>query len=353
MAVITYKCPSCDGPLKFSPEEQNFTCEYCGSVLTLQELEKLNPKSQSEQVIMEDGAGDELHADTQAAVIYSCPSCGAEVVTDETTAATFCFYCHNPVVLTGRLTGELLPDSVIPFTVSRKDAVEAFEKWVGSKRYVPSDFYCASQIEKMTGVYFPYWVSQWDMQASLEAQAKNLRIWRVGNLEYTETTNFRTRRAGRVSLHELIRLALGKENKELVEGVLPFDMSAQKDFSLSYLSGFQAEKRDIEFDHLENALESEVENYTRILLRDSVRGYTAVHGESYNICVDALSARYTLMPVWVLTYRSGGKTYYYAMNGQTSKIYGVLPVDKAKLMRVCAGIFSAVSAVMLLGGYLI
>lgn len=89
-------------------------------------------------------------------MLYTCPSCGAEIVTDETTAATFCYYCHNPVILSGRLSGEFHPDYVIPFAMEKKRAVEIFEQWMKKKRFVPKAFYSEDQIEKISGVYFPY-----------------------------------------------------------------------------------------------------------------------------------------------------------------------------------------------------
>lgn len=109
MPVLIYKCPNCDGDVRFDPESQGFKCEYCESVFSQEELLRYAP-NQSKEAASSCNRND----DKGGAVIYSCPTCGAEIVTDSTTAATFCFYCHNPVVLSGRLEGEYSPDKIIP-----------------------------------------------------------------------------------------------------------------------------------------------------------------------------------------------------------------------------------------------
>ena len=109
MSAITYKCPNCDGGLVFEPESGTYACEYCLSKFTQEEL--FGEPQTSETVQSETAESEKIQ---QSAVMYHCPSCGAEIITDETTAATFCFYCHNPIVLAGKLEGEYLPDSIIP-----------------------------------------------------------------------------------------------------------------------------------------------------------------------------------------------------------------------------------------------
>lgn len=109
MAAITYKCPNCGGGLVFDPGTQKYKCEYCLSLFDQQELEDTGPDREDPGQWTEGNHGQEEALRRQSgpveAVSCICPSCGAQVVTDETTAATFCYYCHNPVVIEGRLKG--------------------------------------------------------------------------------------------------------------------------------------------------------------------------------------------------------------------------------------------------------
>ena len=160
-ATITYKCPNCGGGLQFDPDKQKYACEYCLSEFTQEELERLSPEASADQTGFPSAgmAGEETPENRKmegTPVLYTCPSCGAEIVTDETTAATMCYYCHNPVILSGKLSGEYNPDYVIPFQLDREKATAIFSQWMKKKRYVPKAFYSEDQIQKMSGVYFPY-----------------------------------------------------------------------------------------------------------------------------------------------------------------------------------------------------
>lgn len=346
MAVVTYKCPNCDGELLFNPAEQKFKCEYCGSRFGERELEQMNPASAQE-------TSEKTAEGSAAAVVYSCPSCGAEVVTTETTAATFCFFCHNPVVLSGRLEGSFEPDRIIPFVLDRDRAVAEFKGWVRKKRFLPHAFFSESQIEKLTGIYYPYWLTDCTVEANMEADGRNVRTWRSGNTQYTETSHYRASRAGNILFEGLLKSALAKLNRELVESVQPYDQRGMRAFSMTYLSGFLAEKRDIEHKSLEQEIGEEVYGYAQPLLRDTVRGYASVDVREFRARVTQMSPHYALLPVWVLTYHHKGQLYYYAMNGQTGKVTGRLPVSFKRLALLFAGVAVPLAAILLLGGYLL
>lgn len=352
MPVITYKCPNCGGELKFDPGTQQYECEYCMSHFNQEEMEAANPQSGRAQ----EGRQEEKssHASEEGAAVYTCPSCGAEIVTDDTTAATFCYYCHNPVVLSGRLSGEYLPDKVIPFAATREKAVEKFLEYVHKKKFVPRGFFSKDQIEKITGVYYPHWVYEARAEGQMSAEATNVRVWRGGDIEYTETSYYEIERAGSLQFHEYIRNALKKNDRTLAEGVQPFDVSGIKDFHMGYLSGFMAEKRDLEKKELQEEARQDIREFSEKLLRETISGYTSVIPRNAHIDIERESWEYVLLPVWVLTYRSrNGEIYYYTMNGQTEKICGKLPVDYGKLgilFLLTAGI---VFLLGLLGGYLI
>lgn len=335
--AVTYKCPNCGGGLIFDPEKQKYACEYCLSEFNESELEKPRKAEEGEPVL------------------YTCPSCGAEIVTDETTAADFCYYCHNPVILSGRLSGQYHPDYVIPFTIDREKAVEIFNGWIGKKRFLRREFYSPEQIEKISGVYFPYLFYSCQTQGSLDAKADRLRVWVSGDRRYTETQTYEVRREGTMDVHYVPRNALKKANRELAEGVLPFQTGELKPFSMGYLSGFQAERRDMEQKDFQTEVEAEVRQFAENSLRDSISAYDAVRVLNSQVRLTDEKWEYALLPVWTLTYRdeANDEIYYFTINGQTGKVCGKLPVDKNKLLLLFAQIFFPVLFVMLIVGYLI
>lgn len=387
--TFTHKCPNCGGPLLFDPKDQKFHCEYCLSVYTEDEVTAyetaqrdahleadtaqvpepeltFSAESQAEGMTPEEKAAfkeatgtQDMNEDTLkgAMELFDCPSCGAQIVTEATTAATYCYYCHNPVVLSGRLSGKFLPEKVLPFSIEKEEAVEKFLAWTKKKWFIPKDFFNKEQIDKMTGVYFPYWVVDAKVNGQLNGMGTTIRIWRVGDIEYTETQQFDVERQGKLSFKELIKNALSKNvQQKMVEAVQPFLLDKAVAFKSQYLAGFQAEKRDIEYDAIQNAIQSELKDYSESLLRDTASGYTTLTKLRTDISLENEENHYILLPIWVVTYRSNEqskKVYYYAMNGQTGKVSGILPVSYRRLGLFTFGVFASILALFLIGGWFI
>lgn len=350
MSVITYKCPNCGGGLIFDPATQNYRCEYCLSKFTQEELDRTAVKEESRPEPESAAAQPE---DPGGAVLYRCPNCGAEIVTDETTSASICYYCHNPVVLEGKLKGGYHPDYVIPFAVSKEQASQIFMQWVRRKGYLPRGFHSKKRLDSITGVYFPYWLYNCQADGTVEGTGIKTKTCMNGNLRYTETEKYHINRFGRMAVSKVTRNALKKANKKLVEGVLPFDMSNLRPFTSGYLSGFLAENRDMENKEFEEEVRYEVRQMTEEELRQDIWGYSAVSLQRAQVRLEDEKWEYALLPVWIMTYSSGGNIYHFACNGQSGKVCGELPVNRFKITLLFAGVFLPILAFLLCVGYLI
>lgn len=377
MDALTHKCPNCNGALTFNPDDQQFHCPYCGSVFTVDELSAFEAKQKSTLDIAEkktevkdvsnatesnsstDTVTDDLDTSEEIGAknmeLYLCPNCGAEIVTDATTAATYCYYCHNPVVLQGRLSGEFLPDKVLPFAISKEKATADFLNWAQKKFFVPKDFFSASQVEKLTGVYFPYWQVDAKGNGSLMGNGTSIRVWIIGDIEYTETKQYAISRKGKLTFKGLVKNALTKNTpQKMVASVQPFPLEKAVTFQNQYLAGFQAEKRDIEYDTLKDEVMAELADYGEKKLQETVGSYATFTKTQHDLNLTETKTSYLLLPVWLVTYRSSESTekiFYYAMNGQTGKVSGILPISYKKLGLVSAGIFLGLFLLFLLGGY--
>ena len=352
MAVVSFKCPNCDGELIFDPSTQKYICEYCASLFSQEELEDMKPAQTGEQQETEQKNSENAQEGEQEAVVYTCPSCGAQIVTDATTAATFCYYCHNPVVLGGRLQGKFLPDKVLPFEVTKEEAVKKFLDYVGKKKFIPKAFFSKKQIESMTGVYFPYWVYDVELDGRLQGDARNIRVWRTGDIEYTETKHYGILREGEVKLSNLTENALAKANAKLAQGVMPYRFDKMKDFHMGYLSGFMAERRDIEQEQVQGKMQATMRDCAEKLLRETVSGYNAVNVQNCGFVPKKELWHYVLLPVWTITYKGhDGKIYYYSMNGQNGNVCGELPIDHKKLAFTSILAGAVVLILGLIGGF--
>ena len=344
MDAVQYKCPNCGGGLNFDPVNQDFICEYCDSMFKEEDFfvkdEVLEAES-PETVLPPEQDGFEN------VVLYICPSCGAQVMTDETTAATTCYYCSNPVVLSGKLSGELRPDMIIPFKIDKKGAIQKFKDMCGKKKFLPKDFISDSRLEEIKGVYFPYWYIDCETNGSINATSRQVRTWVVGDIQYTETTVMSHFRQGNMSVFNMPEAALKSKDKDIMRYVCPFNCAELVPFSMSYLSGFFAERRNIESAEIETEVNDKIKQFSREKLEKSIERVN-INVKDSLINVGQKKWSYNLLPVWVLNYKHKDKNYIYALNGQTGKVYGELPVSKGKLGALFAGVAAGASALLML-----
>ncbi|MCR5083760.1 MAG: hypothetical protein K6B15_09845, partial [Parasporobacterium sp.] len=168
--VRNYKCPGCGAAMEFDSVSQKMHCSHCDTFLSVEELDALykdTDQNNSEQV---NTSGEFTNRDdTQNFQVYKCPSCGAEVLCDAHTAATFCSFCGNPSILKDRVEGLKTPDAIIPFKISKEQAVEMYKAWTKKGLFTPSLFRSRTVIEKITGIYVPFWIYDYDAEADITA----------------------------------------------------------------------------------------------------------------------------------------------------------------------------------------
>ena len=347
MAGVTYKCPSCGAYLVFNPDTQRWRCDFCGADFDEQTLLAKADKYQQEA---EHGEHQAEQTADGSQVVYHCPSCGSEIMTDETTVATNCYYCHNPVVLQGKLTADMRPELVLPFTVSKDKAIEAFMKWVKGKKFVPKGFFARDQVQQMQGVYYPHFVTDCDVDASYDGEGRDSTVSETHDYIVTTTKHYAFHRRGDIHFAHVMRPALKSTDRKLSDGIHPFPLDDLKAFSGAYLTGFLAERRDLTADEATADVAAELQGYLRPLLDDTVH-YDSSSGTAKGT-ITGKKSQYVLLPTWVLTYKGAEKEpYYYAMNGRNGNVCGKLPIDKGKLFGACLGIGAAVTAVMCVLSY--
>ena len=338
--VRQFKCPSCGAFLEYQPGQQLLACPYCAGKVEIGQLQQAQAEPQS-------GAQASQNAQTGMKE-YHCQSCGAQIVTGETTAATRCYFCHNPVVLSDRLSGSFQPDWVIPFAIGREQAEKEFEKYLSKKRFVDKAVFSREQREMFSGVYYPYWLGEIEGSAALHGEG--VRTSTSTQKDYIVTTRryYQVDREGTLVFRNLFRKALKSNDRQLTDGIQPYTLSAMKPFDPSYLSGFLAETRDIDEQEAKADMLGEVKKYVRPLMVEGVHS-SNVNGEC-TFSPTRTAMRYVLLPAWVLTYKSGGQSYYYLMNAQTGTVCGRLPFKKGKLISTGIAWGAAIAALLCAGG---
>lgn len=346
--AVAYKCPSCGASLVFNAATQGFDCEYCGGHFEKTELDALTAKSVKAEPWQVEG-GEEKERFAGDSRLYICPGCGAQVITEsELSASAICHYCHSPIVLSGRLSGEYCPDVIIPFAKTREQALDGFAQWTKKHRFfMVKGFGSPESLEKMKGVYVPYWLCDSITEGMLSAECfKTVSSVRRGDYIVKTESKDMVVRNGTLEFELIPADGSSKADDMLMESVEPFDYTGLVNFEMSYLSGHYAEKYDMGKDKVYSRIQKRVLDETKKQFNDSIKGYSriAVKNEYYN--VKGVRWRYAMLPVWFMTYNYKGRYYYYAMNGQTGKLGGTLPINKLKLGLFSFGIPAAAALLL-------
>lgn len=345
--VIEYKCPCCSAGLVFHGHIQQLTCEYCDNSFDLDTVRAFNESEaqyssqefqweQPEQSSWTEEEQDSIHS-------FVCPSCGGELITDENTVATFCPYCSNPTVMPSRVSDGLKPDAVIPFRTTKEDAKAALRNLCKGKPLLPHFFTQDQQLDKITGIYVPFWL--YDCSGGMNATYKATRVrrWSDSRYNYTKTDHYLLRRGAKAAFVGIPMDGSSKMDDAFMESIEPYDYSDLVDFDKAFLTGYLADKYDVPSEQGEERIRQRVDNTISDLLQSSCVGYATAIPSSRQLQVKQSKARYVLMPVWILNTKFNGKVYTFAMNGQTGKITGSLPISSQKTAAWFGGIAAGVA----------
>ena len=352
-----YKCPCCDGAIEFDAGAQKMKCPYCDSEFEMETLkaydEELNSQPQDDMHWDAAAGGQWQAGEADDLRVYCCNSCGGEIVADETTGATECPFCGNPVVMMGQFAGELKPDLVIPFRYDKKAAIAALEKHYKGKVLLPKVFKDQNHIKEVKGLYVPVWLFDTDANAHVRYKATKTRFWSDSNYRYTETSYFSVTRAGGIGFENVPVDGSTKMDDALMESIEPFNLADAVDFQTAYLSGYLADKYDVDSEASIARANDRIRQSTQDAFASTVVGYNSVMPVSSNISLNNGRVRYALYPVWILNTAWNGQKFTFIMNGQTGKFAGDLPMDKAAFKTWLFGIAGAVSAAVFALSYLL
>ena len=367
--VTNYQCPACTGPLHYSAKSGKLECDYCGSSFDVAEIEALYARKEAEAAAAKQAADAKAEAAQAAKAeaaeaaaasggwdtsdlsrdwgaeadglrVYSCPSCGAELICDQSTAATACPYCGNPAIVPGQFSGALRPDYILPFRLRKDDAVQALRAHYKGKPFLPRSFTSANHIEQIQGVYVPFWLFDGGAEGAASYRASNTNVYETGDYEITETRHYHVVRAGSLAFEKIPVDASSKMPDDHMDSIEPFDYAQLRPFSTAYLPGYLADKYDVTIDDSRDRADTRCRETLAQALRDTVTGYGACVTEREDIALRRGKVHYALLPVWMLSTKWRGQDFLFAMNGQTGKLVGDLPTDRGRFW----GMFAAIAA---------
>ena len=307
--ITEQKCPNCGAPMRFDPASGMLVCDNCGNKVDVSEKPSgaaaATPPEESEFAGLDFNTlqAQAIDPDAEDLPIYNCVSCGAEVIAPPEQVALTCPYCRNNIVLTGKVSGKLRPNGVIPFKIKSEDLPAAVRKYYRGKKLLPRGFFTDATMGKVTGVYVPFWVFTGKMSGRINYNATNSRSYRRGDYIITETDHYRLARDAALDFRDL-----------------PVD------------AGFTADRFDqTSSDMAERAKKRMTNSALSLLSAECTSGYQGSSPTSHKLQAD-LDARYLLFPVYMFDINHEGKNYHFAVNGQTGRVVGDLPVSKGTMV---------------------
>ncbi len=360
--VTEFKCPACTAPLHFSEETGRLECDYCGSSFSVEEMESRSAEKEQQAAEAFEKAAAEAKADAKDwdgpdaqdswgeagahLKTYSCPSCGAELICDEATAATSCPYCGNNAIIPGQFRGALKPELVIPFQIGKDEAVKALKAHYKGKPFLPKSFSDENHIQEIKGIYVPFWLFDGQAEADVSFAATRSTVMVTGRERITTTRHFDVRRAGTVSFEKIPVDASKKMPDDYMDSLEPFRYDAMVPFSTAYLPGFFADIPDVSIEECSlraelRATDTAVESMSR-----QVSGYETCIPTRKDAQLRRGKVRCALLPVWLLSTQWEGQNFLFAMNGQTGKMVSDLPVSKKRYWAWWGGLTAGITAAL-------
>lgn len=372
MSDVQLKCPSCGAPINFDVPSGKMKCSFCGASFTVEEVNQFNGISQANAELdaahaqqagtsgaggsgAAGGAGAAATPETQISTApaegqpgwveppptyldeatgqkmaqFQCNSCGGEIIGSPDMVSARCPWCNNNFVATGQLTSTRVPDRMIPFAMTKEQALEAFKANMKGLKLIPREFKQVS-VDDIQGVYVPYWLYDATVAGEGNFSCENLRTWTDSEYEYTQHQEYQVYRSANVAFLDVPVAGTTKVTDKLTESIEPFDYTKSVAFSPAYLTGFMTNKYDVEAQDANPRALERMKDSTEEVLRNSISGYDTVSTINTSIQPAFGELEYVFLPMWLMNVDFQGKNYNYAMNGQTGKFVGTFPVSERK-----------------------
>lgn len=322
MAVL---CSNCAGKLIFNPATQRLECATCGSSFRPEDVEDKNA---------------ELHSKYYDTRVYVCSHCGAEVITSDTEASSFCVYCGNPAIVFDRISKEYKPDGLIPFQVTKEEAIKNIKARFHRNPMVPKEIMGKCVPENIWGIYVPYWVINADYT---EADYLSGEVKR-GKSTVTKYYS----RAGEITVKNVPIDGSKILSDDISRKLEPFYLEDSKTFDEDYLNGFYSNTSDMTYFDLKKSAAYRchkmfADEIVKTVKAKNVKIQDAIYW--VDVYDDPI---YMMFPVWFFTFKYNDKPYTILVNGQSGKVAGTMPWQKKRVVALAVTTFVLVMTVIVL-----
>lgn len=350
------KCPKCGSTdISVNTKSGALRCNFCRHEFEAQNIDGFEKDiSKLEGEIIGSGSQNIIE-NTEEIKTFKCSSCGAEVVIDTAEATNArCHWCRNTLSINQQIPNGAVPDTVLPFKVTKKEAQEEISKFVTKRNFFANkNFKEEFTANNIMGVYFPYMVVDVNAHASFTGRGeKEIRCYTKGNSNnrttYYDADLYDVEREFDLTIDDLTvesskdKLDKKQSNKtnNVINAIMPFDTENCVEWNANYLKGFSSEKRDVNIDEIEPIVEKQSKDIARFAANDTLKKYDrGVCWEKEEIDIKGRQWKSAYLPVWLYSYQqvkneNNKILHYVAVNARTKEVMGSIPLDLTKLVMV-------------------
>lgn len=320
-------CRNCGHALVFDPSIQLMRCKMCGSAFRAEDVESQAKKYRENERVMtkeEIFGDDEVLDEYLECYVYTCSECGGEIMIHGSETSSKCVYCGNPNVVFSRVAKEKRPDYIIPFAITREQALASVNRVVSEAAFAPQEVKNFTP-EDIRGIYIPYWLVNANHEEAVVIRSNQ----NTGMYKYRFFGRTGTMRVQNFPIDGC--QILSDESSTRLE---PFDLSAMRPFDEDYLLGFYSNSSDITYEELHLAtMKRAKEIFDKAVVSDVTGKSPKVIKEVHETSI-LRDYKYAMFPVWFVTFRCDGKPHTILINGQTGKVVCGIPYDQKKVKTI-------------------
>jgi len=360
MADKQFPCGQCGAKVKFDPRAAALKCPYCGH-------ENAIPKSASDIKELDfhtylQQAGSQ--AEQIQTTLVRCSGCGSEISVDPQVQSELCPFCDSAFVTGEKTAAGIKPESLLPFQVERKKAVDLFHKWAAGLWFAPNKLkhYARTTGSRLAGMYVPYWTydantTSWYQGERGDDYQEQESYTEIENGERVEKTRTVTRTrwtsvSGVVyeSFDDVLVVGSSSIPLKQAERLEPWDLENLVGYDASYLSGFRTERYQVDlgagFERAKQIMDTSIRAAVN---RDIGGDHQRI--SSISTQHDNITFKHILLPLWISAYRLGEKTYRFLVNARTGEVQGERPWSVAKIIGAIVGAAALIGIISFLVYY--
>lgn len=347
------KCPKCGSTdINLNVNTGHLRCNFCRHEFEPEKLTGLETDISKLQGQVIGSGAQNLVADTNEILTLKCSSCGAEVVIDTASVTQArCHWCRNTLSLNQQIPNGAIPDTVLPFSVNKKDAKDAIEKFVGKRKFFAHpNFRKEFTTENVMGVYFPYMIVDANLHSKLVGQGEHeTRHYTVKEGDRSETYYdadlYEVEREFDLIIEGLTvesskdKLNTSRNDKttNIINSIMPFDTENCVKWDANYIKGYTSERRDTNVDDLKELVFVQSKDIARFAANKTLNCYDrGVRWDAEELNIKGQQWKAAYLPVWLYSYQQKkgeiSLLHYVAVNARTKETMGSVPIHMPKLL---------------------